>query len=62
MNLGNVKIADSALAEAELEKAGQKPGYALTLLHIVASETFASTTRLAGALCFKNFLKRQWIV
>ena len=32
----------------------------MLLLQIVASDAFTHTTRLASALCFKNFIKRNW--
>ncbi|DAA76648.1 TPA_exp: Uncharacterized protein A8136_7325 [Trichophyton benhamiae CBS 112371] len=47
-------------AEAALKQEEAKPGFSLQLLHITASETFAYNTRLASALCFKNFIKRNW--
>lgn len=49
-----------SLAEAALKQEEAKPGFSLQLLHITASETFAYNTRLASALCFKNFIKRNW--
>jgi exportin-2 (importin alpha re-exporter) len=30
------------------------------LLHITASSDYPYNTRLASALCFKNFIKRNW--
>jgi len=38
----------------------RKPGFALLLLQITASSDFAYNTRLASALFFKNFIKRNW--
>lgn len=32
----------------------------MQLLHITASASFPYNTRLASALCFKNFIKRNW--
>lgn len=46
--------------EAVITQEAQKPGFSLTLLQIVASETFPNTVRLASALYFKNFIKRTW--
>ena len=50
------------LAELALRQEEQKPGFSVTLLHVVAGSNFTNTTRLAGALCFKNYLKRKWVV
>ncbi len=32
----------------------------MQLLQITAAATYPYNTRLAGALCFKNFIKRNW--
>lgn len=48
------------LAEITLRQEEQKPGFSLQLLHITASDTTPYNTRLASALCFKNFIKRNW--
>ncbi|KAH8598260.1 CAS/CSE protein [Bisporella sp. PMI_857] len=50
------KQAETALKEQE-----KHPGYSLTLLNIVASETAPANTRLSGALVFKNFIKFNWV-
>ncbi|KAJ5778914.1 hypothetical protein N7457_006634 [Penicillium paradoxum] len=47
-------------AEITLRQEEQKPGFSLQLLHITASEATPYNTRLASALCFKNFIKRNW--
>lgn len=47
-------------AEQTLRAAEAKPEFSLLLLHVVASESFDPTLRLAGALYFKNFIKRNW--
>ncbi|KAF7717661.1 Importin alpha re-exporter [Penicillium ucsense] len=47
-------------AEAALRQEEQKPGFSLQLLQISASESYPSNIRLASALCFKNFVKRNW--
>ncbi|KAJ5092372.1 hypothetical protein NUU61_007242 [Penicillium alfredii] len=47
-------------AETALRQEEQKPGFSLQLLHITASESTPYNTRLASALCFKNFIKRNW--
>lgn len=38
----------------------KKPGFSLSLLQITASASYPYNTRLASALCFKNFIKRNW--
>lgn len=48
------------LAETTLRQEEQKPGFSLQLLHITASQDVPYNTRLASALCFKNFIKRNW--
>jgi exportin-2 (importin alpha re-exporter) len=47
-------------AEATLRQEEQKPGFSLQLLQITASTSYPYNTRLASALCFKNFIKRNW--
>ena len=47
-------------AEASLKQEEDKPGFSLSLLQIVASESFPQQTRLASALFFKNFIRRNW--
>lgn len=47
-------------AEAALRQEETKPGYSISLLHITASTSFPYNTRLASALCFKNFIRRNW--
>lgn len=48
------------LAELALRQEEQKPGYSLQLLQITASGSYPYNTRLASALCFKNFIKRNY--
>jgi len=50
------------IAEDALKLEERKPGYSLLLLNIVASEPFPPNTRLSGALCFKNFIRSNWVV
>ena len=33
----------------------------MSLLEVVAAEASGSTARLAGALYFKNYIKRKWV-
>ncbi|KAI4275776.1 MAG: hypothetical protein LQ337_002966 [Flavoplaca oasis] len=47
-------------AETVLLQEQKKPGFTLLLLRIVASDTYGSTARLASALYFKNFIRRNW--
>ncbi|KAJ9301331.1 hypothetical protein DTO271G3_1466 [Paecilomyces variotii] len=47
-------------AEIALRQEEKKPGFSLSLLQITASATYPYNTRLAAALCFKNFIKRNW--
>ena len=49
-------------AELALRQEERKPGFAVSLLQIVASESYSNTIRLSSALCAKNFLKRNWTV
>ncbi|KAJ5248907.1 Chromosome segregation protein Cse1 [Penicillium chermesinum] len=50
------KEAENALRQEE-----QKPGFSIQLLHITASDSSPNNIRLASALCFKNFIKRNWV-
>lgn len=55
-------VASSAKsAEQQLKELERQQGFALTLLHTVASTNLPLSTRLAGALFFKNFIKRRWV-
>lgn len=47
-------------AEAALLEEQKKPGFSLLLLQITTTTTFPYNTRLASALCFKNFIKWNW--
>ena len=47
-------------AEASLKQEEEKPGFSLALLQIVTDESFPQQTRLASALFFKNFIRRNW--
>lgn len=56
-------LADNrCVAEAALRVEESKDSFSLRLLQIVATESYSYTTRLASALCFKNFIKRNWTV
>ena len=55
-------IASTArLAERSLKELENQDGFGITLLHVVASKDLPISTRLAGALFFKNFLRRRWV-
>jgi exportin-2 (importin alpha re-exporter) len=47
-------------AEAALQEAEQKPNFSISLLQIVADGNNDRNLRLAAALCFKNFIRRNW--
>ncbi|GMF02811.1 unnamed protein product [[Candida] boidinii] len=48
-------------SEVELKSIESQEGFPLTLLHLVASQNLDISIRLAGALFFKNLIKRKWI-
>lgn len=48
-------------AEAQLKSLEPNQGFSVNLLHIVALTNLSIQTRLAGALFFKNLIKRKWI-
>ena len=56
------KEADGGTAELAIRQEEKKPRFSLALLQIVANESYSSTVRLASALYFKNFVKREWVV
>lgn len=43
-----------------MREAEQKPNFSISLLHIVAADTYPPSIRLASALTFKNFIRRNW--
>ncbi|KAI9802851.1 MAG: importin-alpha export receptor [Piccolia ochrophora] len=47
-------------AEIALRQEERKPGFSLLLLQVIAADSYSYTTRLASALCFKNFIRRNW--
>ena len=53
--------AQNRQAEASLKIEESKPGLSLVLLQIVASDSFPQQIRLASALFFKNFIRRNWV-
>ena len=68
-DIGNVSrlLSESVIAstaktsERSLKELENQDGFGLTLLHVVASSNLAISTRLAGALFFKNFIRRKWV-
>lgn len=57
----SVVASTSKNAEKSLKSLENQDGFGLTLLHVVASSNLPNPTRLAGALFFKNFIRRKWI-
>lgn len=53
-------VANNVIAEQSLRSYEGQNGFAILLLHIVASTEFPMHVRLAGAVFFKNFIKRKW--
>ncbi|KAI1500957.1 chromosome segregation protein [Biscogniauxia marginata] len=48
-------------AENALKLEEKKPQFSLSLLKIVASESLEPKIRLSGALCFKNFIRHNYV-
>lgn len=48
-------------AEQQLKSIEAESGFLVNLLHVVASKNLNGSIRLAGALFFKNLIKRKWI-
>lgn len=48
-------------AEAALKLEEKKPQFSLQLLKIVATDTLEPKIRLSGALCFKNFIRHNYV-
>ncbi|CEP62978.1 importin-alpha export receptor LALA0_S06e08240g [Lachancea lanzarotensis] len=57
----SVAASTSKAAEASLKAEESLEGFPLTLMHVIASGNLPVSTRLAGALFFKNFIKRRWV-
>ncbi|CAN6631189.1 importin alpha re-exporter [Trichomonascus vanleenenianus] len=56
----SVEHTRAKAAETELKQNERQPQFSIMLLHIVSSGSFPLQTRLAGAVFFKNFIKRKW--
>jgi hypothetical protein len=54
--------ADLRVAEIALKQEERKPRFSLQLLRIVHEDTLPVKTRLAAALCFKNFIRLNYVV
>jgi exportin-2 (importin alpha re-exporter) len=50
------------MRQSTLKAQETNPGFSLTLLQIVNTDSFPQATRLAAALFFKNFIRRNWVV
>ena len=48
------------IAEQFLQSVETNKGYALLLLKLIAKEDVDLTIRVAAAIAFKNFVKRNW--
>ncbi|KAI0593042.1 chromosome segregation protein [Biscogniauxia sp. FL1348] len=48
-------------AETALKVEEKKPQFSLSLLKIVATESLEPKIRLSGALCFKNFIRHNYV-
>jgi exportin-2 (importin alpha re-exporter) len=48
-------------AEQNLKSIESQPGFSINLLHVIASTNLSISIRLAGALFFKNLIRRKWI-
>ncbi|SCW02940.1 LAFE_0F17634g1_1 [Lachancea fermentati] len=57
----SVVASTAKSAEHSLKSLESQSGFSLTLLHVIASTNLPISTRLAGALFFKNFIKRRWV-
>lgn len=49
-------------AELAISQQEHTPRFSILLLQITATDAFPITTRLASALYFKNYIKRNWTV
>ncbi|KAK9464175.1 Cse1-domain-containing protein [Lipomyces oligophaga] len=52
--------ATAKQAESTLKLNEGQSGFAILLLHVVATSSLPQISRLAGALFFKNFIRRKW--
>ena len=53
-------VCISFLAENFLLSVETNKGYGLLLLHLIARDTVDLTIRVAAAITFKNYVKRNW--
>ncbi|TID13177.1 hypothetical protein CANINC_005033 [Pichia inconspicua] len=63
-----IQVLEQSLTPQYAKEAGTllksmeaQQGFAITLLHVIANNNVALPVRLAGALYFKNLIKRKWI-
>ena len=50
----------SFLAEKYLDEADSTPNYGLTLLQLLTTDSADDVVRVAAAITFKNFVKKNW--
>jgi len=50
------------LAEKYLDEADGTPNYGLTLLQLLTADSADDVVRVAAAITFKNFVKKNWRV
>lgn len=50
-----------AIAEANLKAAEKSPQFSILLLNILRDESLPLSTRQSGAVCFKNFMKYNYV-
>lgn len=60
ISFGNDPKSYEFAAEDALKQQEARPGFSLQLLQITASTSYPLNTRLASALFFKNFIRRNW--
>jgi hypothetical protein len=60
INISKIRASLLFAAEIALHQEEQKAGFSLLLLQITAANSYPYNIRLASALCFKNFIKRNW--
>ena len=61
--LGQTLSPDAAVrkpAETQLQALEGQPGFALLLLNLLSSDGVDPTVKVASAIQFKNFVKRNW--
>lgn len=49
------------LAELQIQQAERQPQFVVQLLELIQAEQLDLNVRFAGALLFKNFIKKYWV-